>query len=132
MAEEVRFFLRVALFTTLITTVYWFVSYEEAGTLLLAGIVASALIFITLVAGGVSAARRGPKTLKGVLGFEETDRNDPLALSEDTFPTATVWPLVASIAAVLVAVGLVYGPWFWIPGLAVGLACTWAWLTELE
>lgn len=132
MAEEVRFYLRVALFTTLIATVYWFVSYEEAGTLLLAGIVASAVIFIVLIAGGVAGSRRGPKTAAGILGFEETDRDDPLALGEDTFPTSTVWPLVASVAAVLVTVGLVYGPWLWIPGAGLSLACTWAWVTELE
>lgn len=132
MAEEVRFFLRVALFTVVIGTIYWFVSYEIAGTALLAGIVASALFFIVLIAGGVRAVRRGPKNLKGILGFEETGRDDPLALGEDVFPAASAWPVVASISAVLVTVGLVYGAWLWIPGTALGLACIWGWLTELE
>lgn len=132
MAEEVRFFLRVALFTTVIGTIYWFVSYEEAGSVLLAGIVASALFFIVLIVGGVRSVRSGPKNVKGILGFEETDRDDPLALGEDVFPTASAWPLIASVAAVLLTVGLVYGPWLWIPGVALGLTGVWGWLTELE
>lgn len=132
MAEEVRFFLRVALFTIVIGTIYWFVSYDIPGTALLAGIVASALFFIVLIAGGVHAVRKGPKTVKGLLGFDESTRDDPLALAEDTFPTASAWPLIAALAAVLVAIGLVYGPWLWIPGAAIGLSCTWGWLTELE
>ena len=132
MAEEVRFFLRVALFTTLIATIYWFVSYEEAGTVLLAGIVASAIFFMVLVLSGVRAARSGPKSVTGLLGFDETGRNDPLALAEDTFPIASAWPAIASIAAVLLGLGLIYGAWLWIPGAGLGLACTWGWLTELE
>lgn len=132
MAEELRFFLRVALFTIVIATIYWFVSYEVAGTTLLAGIVASAIFFIVLVAGGVRAARSGPKTVTGLLGFDETARDDPLALAEDTFPAASAWPVIASIAAVLLGLGLIYGPWLWIPGAGLGLACTWGWLTELE
>lgn len=132
MAEEVRFFLRVALFTTIIATIYWFVSYEEAGTILLGGIVASAAFFIVLIAGGVPAARRGPKNLTGILGFDERAVDDPLALAEDTFPAASAWPVVASVAALLVGVGLIFGAWLWIPGAGLGLACTWGWLTELE
>ncbi len=130
MAEEIRFFIRVALFTIVIATIYWFVSYEEAGTALLAGIIASAVFFTGLVATRVRAARSGRKTVKGLVGFDESGRDDPLALAEDTFPAASAWPVVASVAAVLVAVGLVYGPWLWIPGAGIGLACTWGWLTE--
>lgn len=132
MAEEVRFFIRVALFTVVIGTIYWFVSYDHAGTILLAGIVASAIFFIVPIVGAVHAVRRGPKNLKGVIGFEETDRDDPLVLAEDTFPSASAWPFFSAFAGLLVAAGLVYGPWLWIPGAALGLACTWGWLTELE
>ncbi len=132
MAEEVRFFLRVALFTTIIATIYWFVSYEEAGTVLLGGIVASAAFFIVLIAGAVPRARRGPKNVTGILGFDERAVDDPLALAEDTFPAASAWPPIASVAAVLVGLGLIFGAWLWVPGAGLGLACTWGWLTELE
>lgn len=131
-AEEVRFFMRVALFTIVIATVYWFVSYEEAGTALLVGIIASAAFFAFLVVTRVRASWSGRKSLKGLLGFEESGRDDPLSLGEDTFPSASAWPPVASVAAVLVATGLVYGPWLWIPGVSIALATTWGWLTELE
>lgn len=129
-AEELRFFLRTALFTIVIGTIYWFVSYEEAGTALLAGIVASAVFFVVVIAAGVRASRRGGRGPKALLGFADTGPDNPLELAQDVFPTSSAWPLVISVAAALVGVGLIYGAWLWIPGAALGLAGAWGWLTE--
>lgn len=132
MAEEVRFFFRTALFTTLIGTVYWFMSYEQAGTALLAAIVVSAIFFVVAIATGVRGSRRGGRSVKGMLGFADTGNDNPLALDEEVFPTASPWPAVVSVAAILVGVGLIYGAWLWIPGIGLGLAGAWGWLTEAE
>jgi len=132
MAEEVRFFLRVALFTIVIATIYWFMSYEEAGTWLLAGIVASAAFFVGIVGVNVRASRRGGRNVKALLGFADTGPDSPLLLEEDGFPLSSAWPAVVSVAAVLVGVGLIYGAWLWIPGVAVASAGAWGWLTETE
>lgn len=132
MAEELRFFFRTALFTTLIGAVYWFMSYEEAGTALLAAIVVSAIFFVLVIATAVRGSRRGGRSLKGVLGFADTGKDNPLALDEDVFPTASPWPVVVSVAAILLGVGLIYGAWLWIPGIGLGLAAAWGWLTETE
>lgn len=129
-AEELRFFVRTAIFTVLIGTIYWFVSYEEAGSILLAGIVASAVFFVAVIAAHVRASRRGGRSIKALLGFADTGADAPLALDEDVFPTSSAWPLVVSVAAVLVGVGVIYGAWLWIPGAALGLAGAWGWLTE--
>jgi hypothetical protein len=129
-AEELRFFIRIGLFTVLIGAIYWFVSYEEAGTWLLAGIVASVVFFVVLVAGRARSSRRGGRGIKHLLGFADSAPEAPLALDEDTFPLFSAWPAVISLAAVLVGLGLIYGPWLWIPGVAMGLAGAWGWLTE--
>lgn len=132
MAEEVRFFLRIALFTILIGTIYWFVSYEEAGTILFAGIVASAATFALVIALRVRAARQGGRSVKALLGFADVGDDRPLNLDEDTFPSASMWPAAGSVGFTLIAVGLVYGAWLWVPGLAITLSATWGWLTELD
>ncbi|HJR44793.1 MAG TPA: cytochrome c oxidase subunit 4 [Actinomycetota bacterium] len=130
MPEEVRFFLRIAIFTIVITTIYWFVSYEEAGTLLLGGIIASAAIFMGLMLVAVRGARSGRKTPKSLLGFDETGPERPLELTEDVFPALSPWPIVLSLGVTLVGVGLIYGAWLWIPGAALSLTAAWGWLTE--
>ena len=132
MAEEVRFFVRIALFTIVIGTIYWFVSYEEAGTILFGGIVASAVTFALAIVLHVKAARQGGRGVKALLGFDDVGGDRPLNLDEDTFPSASMWPAAASLGFTLVALGLVYGAWLWVPGLAVTLSATWGWLTELE
>ena len=130
MAEELRFFIRIALFTVLIASIYWFVSYEEAGTWLLAGIVSGVVFFVVLVARRAMSSRRGGRRLKDLLGFADSAPEAPLALDEDTFPLSSAWPAVMSLAAALAGLGLIYGPWLWIPGLSLGLAGAWGWLIE--
>lgn len=128
--EEIRFFARVALFTAVITAIYWFVSYEEAGTLLLGGIFASALIFSGLVLAAVRGARPKTKNPKHLIGFGDDVAEQPLELTEDVFPTMSSWPIVLSLGATLVGLGLIYGAWLWIPGAALTLTATWGWITE--
>lgn len=130
MAEEVRFFVRIALFTIAIGTIYWFVSYEEAGTVLFAGIVASAVTFALVIAWKVRATRRGGRGIKAMLGFADLPEDRPLHLDEDSFPAASMWPAAASLGLMLIGVGLIYGAWLWVPGLAIALSATWGWLTE--
>jgi hypothetical protein len=129
-AEELRFFFRVALFTIVIATVYWFMSYEEVGTWLLAGIVASAAFFVGVVGLNVRGSRSGGRSVKALLGFADSRPENPLLLEEDGFPLSSAWPVVVSVAAALVGVGLIYGAWLWIPGAGVALAGAWGWLSE--
>ncbi len=132
MAEEVRFFVRIALFTIVIGTIYWFMSYEEVGTVLFASVVASAATFALVIAWKIKAARQGGRGIKSLLGFEDLPEDRPLHLDEDTFPSGSMWPAALSLALMLIAVGLIYGAWLWVPGLAIALSATWGWLTELD
>jgi hypothetical protein len=130
MAEELRFFLRIALFTIVISTIYWFVAREEAGTALLVGVIVGCVVFVGIVGAGVRSSRRGGASPNALIGFADTEPESPLLLEEDTFPAASAWPVIASLAAALVGLGLIYGAWLWIPGAALGLSCAWGWLLE--
>ncbi len=148
MAEELRFFLRIALFTLATAVVYWFLSYDVIGTFLLAFVVLGATFFFVVVAGSVRESRSeivsgepGSKKARvlgiadRVLGFAERPgpaAAGPLSLEEEPIPQASVWPVVVALAALLVGLGLIYGGWLWVPGVLVGAVATWGWLTELD
>ncbi len=142
MPEEMRFFLRTAIYTALIGTIYWLVAYEWAGTVLLASLLGASILFIAAGSALYRTARRGegedqPKKgsfLRRAVGFDAPgeDPGAPLELAEQVFPTASLWPLAAAIAATLVGLGALYGPWLWIPGASLGVAAGTAWLTQLR
>jgi hypothetical protein len=143
-SEEVRFFLRTALYTGLIAAIYWFVSYEWAGTVLLIFLFGSAIFFVAVTSALVrttrpSTASEGGRGLAGALralvGFEDeagVEPQAPLEIAEDRFPTRSIWPLALSVATALVALGLIYGPWLWIPGAGLLIASGLAWATQLS
>jgi hypothetical protein len=143
MAEELRFFIRVALYLIVADTIYWFVTYEWAGSVLMGTLAMGAIFFA--IAAGVTA--RGLRTspapeplghgliggLDRTLGFHEPPREDgPLDIEDEPIPPSSIWPLVASVGGLLLALGLVYGTWFWLPGASVVLLSMWGWLTELS
>ncbi|MBA3349889.1 MAG: hypothetical protein H0T12_04970 [Actinobacteria bacterium] len=151
MVEELRFFLRIAIYLVVIGTIYWFVSYEVAGTvLLLSGAIGTGFF---VVAARVSfqpktpedliprPPRTGLKRMAGVFGryFAFDGEHDPggepaeapLALAEEGFPESSIWPLAAALATLLLGLGVVFGPWLWIPGVVLGASSLWGWLTQL-
>ncbi|PZR62052.1 MAG: hypothetical protein DLM71_07520 [Chloroflexi bacterium] len=147
MAEELRFFLRTALYSVFIGTVYWLVSYEVAGSVLLAFVVlaAGSVVGVSLVlarsaAGEIVPVGDGPAhRLLGaamrVVGFTEPGSpalSQPLEARPQPFPRSSIWPLVAGFATLLAGLGLVYGPWLLLPGIAVGALAGWGWLTQMD
>ena len=154
MAEEVRFFLRTALYSAVIAVVYWFASrayeafsldYDWAGTTL--------LVFIVLACGVMSggvlvflrAARHGSGDGKAVaprglgarlnrlIGLTHVAPGRwerPLAGGPDLFPAASAWPIVSAVAATLILLGLVFGPWLIAPGAVLLVLGLGGWLRE--
>ena len=146
MAEEIRFFLRTALYAAVIAVVYWFASREYEGIVLGYDWAGTTLLAFTVLAcaamtGGVllllRSARHGwtvgdgplPRriraTLNRLVGFGEVAGRPeaPLAGGPDLFPAASPWPIVSAVAGTLILLGLVYGAWLILPGvllLAIG------------
>lgn len=112
MKVESLFYLGITAFFILIGTIYWFTSYEDAGTTMLA---ASSLL--GLLAGGylLFQARKFPP--------RPEDRPDA-TLAEgagrvDRFPASTVWPFVFGFGATVLATGFVFGVWVVLGGAIV-------------
>ncbi|MGH9281353.1 MAG: aa3-type cytochrome oxidase subunit IV [Acidimicrobiales bacterium] len=118
MKTESLIFLGVAAFFTIITGVYWFTSYEEAG---------STMLLLTIGLGLMPGlwllwwARRMPA--------RPEDREDATlaegAGTVGSFPGPTAWPVVLATGAVLAANGIAFGIWPAFPGavLLVIAAC---------
>lgn len=109
MRIEPRLFLVSAIFYAVIGTVYWFTSYEPAGTvMLLLAVGAWALCWLYLL------------RQRHVYGLRPEDVDDP---SPDAsvgevgyFPSSSAWPLGMGIGAVVAANGLVFGAWLLVAG----------------
>ncbi len=102
MSEEVRFFRRLSIYAVIIGAIYWFVSYEWVGTTLLVvfGLGAGATTLL-LASGQRPTAARAAGEADGPFG-DESGR----------VPSATLAPFLVGLAVALVALGLVFGPWF--------------------
>lgn len=101
----------IGLFVIPFAIVYWFLSYEAAGTAMLVGIPLSMLGLAAYLLGKSKAAPSLPE-----------DQPDGVALAEDevgVFPTASIWPAVLAGGMTLTALGFAYSPWLALPGLGV-------------
>lgn len=146
MSEEVRFFFRVALYTLPIAVVYWFISYEIAGSVMLLALGLSAVFFTAVMVVHLRhsrselaperhpASRRIGVALNRLIGFEEHPgrATDPLAIEDDPIPTSSIWPLVLALGATLLGAGLIFGGWLWIPGALLMAAAAWGWITQFD
>jgi uncharacterized membrane protein YedE/YeeE len=106
---EARVFLGITAFFVLIGVVYWFVSYEEAGAVMLA---ASALM--GLVAGGSIwfLSRHAPTRTEDRDDATIADGAGPV----DVFPLHSVWPFAVGLSAALFASGFAFGFWLVLVG----------------
>jgi hypothetical protein len=97
-------------FMALIGIIYWFMSYEWTGTVLL-GLTASMAIGSGLYLGW---PRRGQGGLEPDGGQRLEPGHDPH--DGVWFPEASVWPFAIGAGMVLVGNGLLLGRWLLIPG----------------
>ena len=100
---QARIFLGIAVFMALIGIVYWFASYEPAGTTMLG--LSSAL---AAVCGVYLRVQR-----------EGSDGAHEHAHEEQYLPHSSVWPFGIGVGALLAFNGLIVGVGYAIPGLVV-------------
>lgn len=134
MIEERRFFLRTALFATAVAIVYWFLSYEAAGSVMLLAIGLTAGFLMLVMRHHTGEARRGPLgVLHDAATFENPDEGaaGPLAIQEGPLPAMSLPPLIVATGAGAITGGMVFGAWLWLPGAVVVALGAWRWLTEL-
>jgi hypothetical protein len=125
MKVEWRLFAGAAAFYTVTASVYWFVSYERAGTAMLAASVpAFVLVGLWLL---VQGRRHGPRP-------EDLDDASPADAAEDLgyFPSSSAWPFVLSAGVVVLANGLVFGPPIAVIGLLLMVAGVFGYAREAD
>ena len=98
---QARMFLGIAVFMAVIGVVYWFASYEPAGTTMLGLSCALAAVC------GVYLQIQSEHT--------DTERHE----EEHYLPHTSVWPFGIGVGALLAVNGLVVGLGYAIPGLVV-------------
>lgn len=139
MSEELRLFLRTALWAAGAGAAYWIVSQEPAGTVLLAALLVGVVAFLASAAAFAPSSiarirgRGGLGIVNRIVGFDEpADAAAPLAGGPELIPTASPWPIVSAAAAVTIGLGLIFGPWLLLPGLALLAASLIGWITQLD
>ena len=118
MKVEGLVFAGTAAFFSVLTAVYWFTSYEEAG---------STMLLLTVGMGLMPGAwllwwaRRMPPRPEDLPDADIADG----AGAVGAFPGPTAWPVTLAIGAVLAANGIAFGIWPAVPGfvLIVLAAC---------
>lgn len=115
MSTTARVLLAAAAFIFVVDAVYWFVTYEPAGTFLL-GVMVLGLLF---AAGYIATASRS-----AVLSADRPDLRPEDAAGErvGVFSAASPWPLVLAGGLLVTLVGLVYGVWLLVPGIVITIA----------
>lgn len=138
MPEEFRYFLRTAAYALVAGAVYWAVSLEPSGTVLLAALVVALAAFI-LVGRAFSPAPppvRGGSLLARVnsfIGFaDRPDQPGPMESAPGLVPLASASPILTAAGAVLLGLGLVLGPWIGVPGVVVLVTGILGWLRPLD
>jgi len=121
MPEEIRFFGRLSIYALITGTIYWFLSYDAAGTVLLLGFgLATGAAFLVLWRSGRKddpAAADHPTRPDGPFG----DESAPV-------PTRSAAPLALGFGVAVMALAGAFGPWFLIAGAVPFLLGATDWL----
>ena len=102
-----------AAFLALVAGIYWFTSYEDAGTTTLAlGAAAYGMLAGFYFVQARRLARRRQRRPED--SPDATTSNRPVEVGY--FPAASVWPAALGLGTVVIALGLVFGYWFLVIG----------------
>ena len=125
MKVEWRLFAGAAVFFTVTTAIYWFVSYEDAGTTMLGASVPSFLMIGLCL--WFQHRSRDPRP-------EDRGEASPADAAEDLgyFPSSSAWPFVLSAGAVVLANGLVFGPPLAVIGVLLMIAGVFGYVREAD
>ncbi|MEY2454551.1 MAG: hypothetical protein QOD92_4125 [Acidimicrobiaceae bacterium] len=100
---QARIFLGIATFMAVIGTVYWFASYEPAGTTML----------------GLSSALAAVCGVYLRMQIEDNEGGAAHAHEAQYLPHSSVWPFGIGVGALLAVNGLIVGVGFAIPGIVI-------------
>ena len=126
---EARFFLFVGGFGLLLAAIYWLVSYELAGTVLLGGFglgagVLGVRLRIERPAPGLPAAPSSGVPDVDTAGGPDTPFRD----ESGRLPGETLAPMALGLGVALALTAVVFGPWLLVAGIVPLGWGAWTWL----
>ena len=132
MPEEVRFFARLAGYGVLIAVVYWFVSYEVAGTVLLVAFGIATGFATLILLRDVRRRRRSDvrRPLRDWIALTDTADDEPFLDEPAGVPRGSIAPLEFGFGAAVAALGLVFGTWLVALGLVPIVIGASVWIRE--
>ncbi len=116
MRTVVRVFLASGAFGVLVAAIYWFVSYEWAGAVLL-GLMGAAALFVSLYTWFVTRGRRSLPEDRGEATPSEGEADEIASFTVDS-----PWPIVFGVGVAVAAGGLVFGPPLLLLGAVIVIA----------
>jgi hypothetical protein len=128
MPEELRFLLRTGAFGVVIGIVYWLVSSEPAGTILLVLFGIEALFLLLML--GRALWRDGWRPTRHPAEWISLEQLEtpPVAREPERYAGPGFVPLFAALGIGVTSLAIVYGPVFLLVGLPLSVAAGWAWL----
>lgn len=112
MKTQIKFFAYWSAFSAVVAGVYWFLSYEAAGTLFLT------FMFLAPLMIGAYLALHGSSGLPPQ-DDPGADHSRVAGSLVGRFSERSVWPLVMAIGLAVGVEGFVYGVWLLVVGLVV-------------
>ena len=110
MKTSIRFFGFAGLFGIAIGVVYWFITYEPFGTVLLV-LMGVATLIMGYVVWRRTSGKRFPEDAETISYAD--DAGDEIGY----FSGGSLWPFVMAIGVVVGVEGLIYGVWLLVAGL---------------
>ena len=121
LGSEVTLFARMASFGLIVGAVYWFLTYEVAGTVLL-----STFGFASAIAG--IAVFVGSRRLRRAGTAPPDEPATPGTAAAEPLPRPGWAPLGIALGLGAVAVGAAFGPWLAIAGALLAIRSAKSWL----
>ena len=138
--QETRFFLVVGVFGLVIAAIYWFLTYETAGTILLLGFgLAGGIIGWRLIAARPESVAQGvdredpgvgilaPEGDASASGGGTGGVDRPFGDEAGRLPEDTVAPLALALGVALALTSIVFGPWLIVAAIIPFVWGAWAW-----
>jgi hypothetical protein len=133
MPEEVRSFARVSFFGLALGAIYWSVSYEIVGTVLLLGFGgATALLAVLLYRDARSrgATERGVRFRWRWILMGDSGADQPLADEEGRIPDSSLAPLLVGLGVAVMSLSIAFGAWFIAVGAVPALVGLVGWVSS--
>ena len=127
LAEEVLVFGRLAAFGLIVGAIYWFVSYEAAGTVLLLAFGAASGVATVIMWAG-SRHLPGPVVEGDVAG---ATTEGPFGDEHARIPGPAYAPFIVGVGLGVVAIGLAFGPLLLVTGIVVVVIGARYWLESV-